>query len=153
MKRAAFLLTLMLASCASSDGFIDETSQQCEPGQPVFIELGVDLSRASRLEGVDDQITILVQISNNSHEEITVLRVATDQAFDNSAYYRVEPQSRRFNQTIAGGEQHVFELPTTGRLLARPQELRYSQPPVLGVRVRLANGDEYHCRYQIDDPS
>ena len=153
MTRAPLVLALMLAACASSDGFVDETSQQCAPGQPVFIQLGVDLSRASRLEGVDDQLTILAQVSNNSHEEITVVRVATDQAFDNTAYYRVEPQSRRFNQTIAGGEQHVFEIPTTGRLLARPQELRQSRPPVLGVRVRLANGDEYHCRYQIDDPS
>lgn len=152
--RAIFcLLSVLLAGCASRDGFIDDSTQQCEPGQPVSIQLGVDLPQGSRMEGMDDHLTIFVAVSNNSHQEITVTRVTIEQAFDHTAYYRIDSQSRTFNEVIPEGEEHAFELPTTGRLLVRPQELAQARPPVMGVRVRLASGDEYYCRYQLRDPS
>lgn len=153
MKSAVCLAAILLAGCASRDGFIDQESIECAPGQPVSIQVGVDFSHTARMERADDQFSILVQVSNNSHDEVTVVRIRTEQAFESRASYQLDAQSRRFNETISPGEQHVFEIPTTGRVLVRPDEYPRAQAPVVTVRVALANGDEYRCAFQIDDPS
>lgn len=153
MKAAVCVAAILLAGCASRDGFIDRQSIECASGQPISIQLGADFSRTARMERSDDQFPVLILVSNNSHDEITVSRIGFEQAFARGDSYQIDGQSRSFTETIPAGEQHVFEIPTTGRALTRWDDYRRAQPPVVTVRVALANGDEYRCGFQIDDPS
>ncbi|HKR65997.1 MAG TPA: hypothetical protein VJZ00_19855 [Thermoanaerobaculia bacterium] len=151
MKTILVALLLLTFGCASKDGFIDQRTLECGPGQIVTIDAGLAAFTGTPMEGVDDQHTLLVVVGNNSHEDIVVKAVRADQAPDATSVYRFNSGYRNFNQTIAEGEEAEFKVPMSGRGV-RPEvaaNARANSDVALDVMVVLGNGDAYRCRFQI----
>jgi hypothetical protein len=128
MKRAILLLSLLLAAaCASNDGFVKDNSS-CGPGEPIAIEAGWDTQTSPMERSVDNRMTLLVRVSNNSDEDITVKAIRADPmtAFRDTAY-EIERGSQDFNTLIAEGDDSTFEIPMTSR--------RRMQDRTTGVRA------------------
>ena len=150
MKRiaSAAALTLLL-SCATSDGVIDQRTLECTSGQDVSIDAGFD-GRIGTMEGADDRFDLVVEVSNNSHEEVTVSYIRADQMDRRNARYAVDRSYRKFDQVIEEGKDHAFRLPMTGRALRYdPNQVSFGQAPELAVTVALSNGDSYRCFFSI----
>jgi hypothetical protein len=150
MKTSALLSLLLFSACASKDGFIDQQTFDCSPGQIVTIQAGLDAS-STHMEGMDDQHTLIVLVGNNSHEDIVVKFVRADQPTDATSTYRFTNAYRTFNQTIAQGDEAELKIPMSGRAI-RPeieQQVRASRDISIDVTVGLTNGDAYRCRFQI----
>jgi len=156
MNKTSALLSilLLLSACASRDmDFIDQRTLDCESGQEVSIQAGLDI--ASRgAEVSDDMLTMLVDVGNNSHDEIIVKFIRVDQMQDEQEPYRLQNGYGSFEQTIPEGESHVFKIPMTGRLsgVRSGQTIRSRRGLDLNVRVGLANGDVYHCKFLVPSP-
>jgi hypothetical protein len=151
MKTAVLLSLLLTLGCASKDGFIDQQVLDCGPGQVVTIQAGLDAQSGTRMEGVDDQHTLIVVVGNNSQEDIVVKTIRVDQAPDASSTYRFSNGYRKFDQTIAEGDEAEFKIPMSGRSI-RPEvdaDVRSSRDVSLDVMVILGNGDRYRCRFGI----
>lgn len=151
MKLAApFALALLLLSCTSATDVIDERTLDCSPGQDLSIMAGIG-GQGAREHAMDDRIEILVDVANNSHEEVTVSFVRVDQTMRDEAPFRIENSYRKFDQVIPEGEDHTFQLPTRGS--AVPQDPRRviggsaSQGVEVVVTVGLTNGDSYRCQF------
>ena len=128
MKRAITLLSLLLsAACASNDGFVKENSA-CGPGSPIGIEAGWDSQTSPMERAVDNRMTLLVRVANNSDEDITVKAIRADPmtAFKETAF-EIERGSQDFNKVIAEGEDSTFEIPMMSR--------RRMQDRTTGVRA------------------
>ena len=155
MNKTSVLLSilLLLSACASSNtDFIDERTLDCESGQEVSIQAGLDIASAGS-EVTEDMLTMLVDVGNNSHDDIVVKFIRVDQATDESEPYRLRNGYGTFEQTIPEGENHVFKIPMTGRLGPRnDQTIRSRRGLQLNVRVGLANGDSYHCQFLVPSP-
>ena len=159
MKLGALLpLVLVLAACASSnDGFVDNTSQECGPGQDVEISVGID-PPSSPSERFENRLTVLVEVANNAHEEITVKSIRIDPEIGNTnTATRFDFQSafKEVGESIPEGESARFELQMTGQLRVSmdPQAQRQHVTTVdVAVTVLLENGDHYRCRYQLPIP-
>lgn len=157
MKTIALLLTsiLLLASCGSSAGFANPVIQ-CAPGQEVGIEAGLNVPRASGAEmGSNRDVSLLVQVSNNSHHDFTVARVRVEQLYREDSPYAFDDAYREVNETIPEGKDRMFELPTTGRwteLADRDPMSVKNGSLALGVTVELSTGERYYCRYSVPSP-
>lgn len=147
---AALLLSLfLLASCASRDGFIDQQTLECGPGQAVTIQAGLD-AQSPRMEGMDDQHALIVLVGNNSHEEIVVKYVRVSQRPDSTATYRFSGGSRTFDEAVAEGAEGEFKILMTGRPIRPEVEAMRSDAAIsLDVTVGLSNGDQYRCAFEI----
>ena len=155
MKKSALLLPFLLlaAACASKDGFIDEVAMECEPGQEVTIQAGLD-TPSVQMERVDDQLTLLVEVSNNSHQELVVTFIRAEQVPDENQPYRLQSGYRKVDQPIEEGKEHLFKIPMTGRVVGVPNEYlgRANREIGLDVTVGLTNGNVYHCRFGARSP-
>lgn len=155
MKTIALLSLLALTACASSDGFVDDTVYDCSPGQELGIQAGLDGPQfADQMMG--DQLTMLVEVSNNSHADVTVTMVRVDPIRDDSTEYALESAYAKVSQEIAEGEAHLFRLPVRGaRVSSRDQTRRQSSRPratAMSVWVQLSDGDSYRCRFYVPVP-
>ena len=150
MKPSVLLLLLLAADCASKDGFIDERVFDCEAGQLVTVQAGLDVPGA-RMEGMDDQHTLVVTVGNNGPQEITVKAIRADQMPDALARYRFNSGYRNFDQVIPEGDDAEFRIPMAGRPVQPEVDStgRSHQNVQFDVLVLLANGDQYRCRFEI----
>src|SRR5688572_28068154 len=103
MKLIALLAIALLASCVSSTDVIDKRFLDCSSGQDISVMAGFDQPVGGENLDVDDRFELLVQVSNNSHGEITVTSVRAEQGHTDTAQYRVETSFRRFDQVIEEG--------------------------------------------------
>jgi hypothetical protein len=154
MRKAPLLVLLLATACASSPtAVMDERVLECAPGADISVQVGLDLPNA-RLETRDDSLKVLVEVSNNSDDEITVKDIGVEQVTNEADVYRVDSGRRTFNVAVAEGDDHVFELPLLGRTLPRA----FSNPSSIGGEVSLrvvttlSNGDSYRCYFSVRAP-
>lgn len=153
MKRALLLLPMLflLAACATNDGFEDNSSQGCAPGSPIGIEAGWGDASGSEL-GNSRTLTMLVRVSNNSNEDITVKNVRADPAMtDRDSAFELERGARDVNEVIAEGEQSTFELPmmmSRRELRERGGGVRASGVDVT-VTVLVEPNVSHRCRFRL----
>ncbi|MEO8382607.1 MAG: hypothetical protein ABI779_23310 [Acidobacteriota bacterium] len=145
------ILLLFAAACASSDGVI-QNAFDCSPGQD--LEIRATLDDPSRSGEQIGQYVFLVEVANNSHGELTVKSVRVDP--DESARrvrgsLALERAQKEFNETIAEGTEHVFELPATSMGSAmQPLQNQVAPGPIeFVVTVVLTNGDSYRCPFAV----
>ena len=146
MKRLA-LAVFLLCGCAS-DGFVDGSVIPCGPGQTVTVEVGLD-SPTGRLETVERGMNLLVLVANNGHEEIRVTYIRAQPVSDSGGEHglAITGANGRFDQPIAGGDEHTFEMPTTVRMTGVRRGV--TSEIVLDVSVGLSSGDVYRCRFLV----
>lgn len=150
------LLVLLSAACASKDGFVDSTVTECGPGAALGIEAGFD-STSSPSDRIDTQRTMLVQVSNNSHQEVTVKSVRVDpMQLNRDVAYELTGGARDFSQVIPEGGDHTFEIPMSSRRNTQ-QDPRFTggtrvyELDVV-VTVALEQADSYRCRFRLPVP-
>lgn len=145
MKPAFTLLLLLLTACASSTDIIDERVLPCGSGQDIEVRAGFD---DGMLHGeVGGQMKYLVEVANNSHHDVTVKSIRIDPQSERVP--GIERAYRQYDQLIAEGEDHVFELPSSEVLNWRSDLDRRTalQRLEFVVVVSLSDGDSYRCRF------
>jgi hypothetical protein len=150
MKRLLTLLSLfLLAGCASNDGFVEDINT-CEPGAEVGIDAGWDM-QASAMETGSARMTLLVRVSNNSNDDITVKRIAADPMnIDRDSRFQLERGSREPNQVIAAGGESTFEIPMNSTRQYDSRGGRRANSSVdLSVTVWLDSDQSYRCRFRV----
>jgi hypothetical protein len=149
MKRALTLLSLvLLAACATNDGFVTNDVQGCGPGTSVGIEAGWDTQSMDRF---GDRLTLLVQVANNSDKEITIKSINADpMPMQGDSTYEIDRASRTFGKVIAEGEQSTFEIPMMSRrkMQDRSGGVRASGVDV-AVTVLVEPDESYRCRFRL----
>lgn len=149
MKAFAFALLLLAASCRSAID-LDERTLGCESGQDLSIMAGLD-GQALREGSLDNRLHYVVEVSNNSHNDVTVTVVRVDQPNVEGARYRLESGYLKADQLIEEGEAHTFRLPTTVRSIGQSPRtvISSSQGIEMVVTVGLSNGDSYRCEFAV----
>ena len=157
LSLAALALTFFV-SCASSDGFADPEAKQCGAGSDVDIDAGFDPAGSPQSDRVDSRLTFMVEVSNNSSQDITVTTVRVDFGpGSRDDGYQIQGATRSFERVIAQGESSMFEIPLTGGYPAG----QFGNPAMrdrgvtgrdASVTVRLSNGGSYHCRFRVPVP-
>ena len=145
MKPAFTLLLLLLTACASSTDIIDERVLPCGSGQDIEVRAGFD---DGMLHGeVGGQMKYLVEVANNSHHDVTVKSIRIDP--QSTSVPGIERAYRQYDQLIAEGEDHVFELPSSVVLSWRSDLDRRTalQRLEFVVVVSMSDGDSYRCRF------
>ncbi len=151
VKTALLLVAALLsAACASSDGFIDETVHMCDPGDPISIEAGAETDDDSMTGPgeaiIPSRIVFRVRVSNNSRDEVEVRSIRVDQPTGGTPIFVFDNAQRQFKEVIPEGEDHTFEIPSTGKWSRRNTTSRAVE---VNVTVGLANGDVYRCRFAV----
>jgi hypothetical protein len=144
MKKIASFALLLLAACASPTAVIDKRGFRCGPGQDIEVRAGLDDGSINREIG--SELKYLVEIANNSHHDVFVTSVRIEPSGEKIA--GVESAHKAFDQLIAEGEEHVFEIPASAWVPGRD----FAQQVVgrrveFRVTVGLSNGDSYHCQF------
>lgn len=147
---AALAIALLLGSCASSTDVIDSRFLGCEPGQDISIMAG--LNAPNLTDGAtESRFMILVDISNNSHDEVTVKSIRVEQSSNQAARYVFDTGYGKYDQVIEGGKDHTFEIPVMGRIVQGVRDVRGSGQGIdFAVSVFLTNGDQYRCSFSMD---
>jgi hypothetical protein len=152
MQRAIALLSLLLAAaCASNDGFVKEKDNICGPDSRIGIEAGWDRQASPMESAVDNRMTLLVRVANNSDEDITVKTVRADPLMaERDAMYEIERGAREFDTLIAEGDDSTFEIPmmTRRRLQDRTTGVRASGVDV-AVTVVYDSEKSLRCRFRL----
>jgi hypothetical protein len=143
-------LLVLAAGCASSDSIPNEV-MDCGPGQDLEIRAGLADPKNSDNFG---QYVFLVEVANNSHEDVTVKRVRIDPRPTERYGTRSRPLNgavKTYDETIVQGTEHVFELPSTASGLTAPDARDAVQPGEyeLVVTVLLTNGETYRCPFLV----
>lgn len=126
----------------------DSQSFDCGQGQDIEVRAGLDRRIGEGAFG--EQFEMLVEIANNSHEDVTVTSVRVEQLSSHNAAYRFENSYRKFDQLIEEGKDHTFHLPMSGRAVRNVGDgVTSSQGLELVVHVLLANGDSYRCSFDV----
>jgi len=155
LKKTLLLLPLVLltAACASSSpdfGMPETRVLDCD--NEVEIRAGFQ-GPGTQMERIDDRVTTVIDVANNSHREIAVKWIRIEQVMMDSAPYRLENGYRTFNQPIAEGEDHQFEIPMTGRgVRDRSGRSLHSNDLTLAVTVSLESGESYRCQFSVRAP-
>jgi len=139
---------LLLAACASSTAVIDKRTFNCgEPGLDVGIEGGFEDPRQAEQIG---ERNFLVEVSNNSHAEITVTSVRVEPSNRNRVRYDVAFDGE--DVVIAEGDAHLFRLPARRGMTLDPpidpSRTRNEDFVEFYVMVVLSNGDQYRCNFR-----
>lgn len=157
MKVTALLSVLLLsAACASNDGFVKDTVKTCQPGADLEIQAGIDAGTSTN-ERFDDQLEMLVEVSNNSHEDVTVKTVRVDPSqADSSRGMDVVGGSKEFNEDVPEAQSKMFEIPIPVRrrgVLGPQSPARVTAQWVdFAVTVVLSDGEAYRCSFRIAVP-
>lgn len=147
MKVRTLLFALLFTACASSDGFVDDSSHLCGPGQPIEIEAGLDIAGGSGFTGTAD-VTAHVQLSNNSDEDVVVKSIRIDPQGDSQSPLQLDGGGITVNRELEEGKSEQFEVSLTARTrtdrrAVGPTSLAFS------VTVILADGDSYRCPFRV----
>ncbi len=149
MKTTALLFSvLLLAACASPTAVIDKRTYKCdEPDLDVGIQGGFEDPRQAEQIG---ERNFLIEVSNNSHGEITVTSVRVEPSNRNRVRYDVAFDGK--DAVIAEGDAHLFRLPARQALSMDPpidpSRMRNADFVEFFVTVELANGDQYRCDFR-----
>lgn len=145
---AGAIAFVFFVSCSSTD-VIDRRYLDCEPGQDVSIAAGLDAAYLHD-DGTEDHFNVLVEVSNNSHDDITVDAIGVDQLADELTSYTVDRGYGKYGLVITPGKDHTFELPVHGRAVKRSmQSLTASRGIEIRVAVLLEGGDQYRCSFAV----
>lgn len=152
MKTLALLCAAaLLASCASSDGLIDDRVLDCSSGQDLMIRVGVQppATVADESSPIADRFTMLVELSNNSHNDIHVKDVRIEQYYRgaNQPAYQFDSGFKKVDEVIEDGKDIIIEVPVNGRWAQPRYRARVPDRLEMIVAVALANGDSYRCRF------
>lgn len=147
MRLLAPLAIALLVSCSSGSDLIDSRTLRCGPGEALEIAAGIDARELSD-DPIDQRFDLIVEVSNNSHEDVTVTSIRVEQPLHENARFIIENSYRQFDQVIEEGKDHTFRLPMIGRGVG----LRGTRTPTahafeLNVTVVLSNGDSYRCPF------
>ena len=100
--------------------------------------------------------SIVVEVSNNSNEDVTVDTIRIDPqpsvANDQRVQYDFQGGSRDFDREIKEAETETFEVPVTIRLrdpVLTGQSRGITIAVEAAVMVKLANGDASRCRFRM----
>jgi hypothetical protein len=148
MKTLLILALTLAAACSSSNDLIDKQFFNCASGQDISVAAGLD-SAVNTEDAFDDRFAILVEVSNNSHADVTVESIRVEQIASSSARYLFDRAYRTYDQVIEPGKDHLFELATNGRMAARSSDVRSAAPLGLDVFVTLSNGSRYRCGFSV----
>jgi hypothetical protein len=150
MRSLALFAIVLLVSCASSSqGIVDERLRDCESGGDISVIVGFDNLPVGEGLG-EDRFDLLVEVSNNSHAEVTVTGIRVDQQHASSARYRIDGVRQKFDDAIEEGKDRTFRLPVVGRRVLsqdRSSSVLGSSGLELVVTVTLSNGDSYRCLF------
>ena len=151
MKKLLPLLLLTMA-CASPTAVIDRRALQCGPGQPIEIRAGID---PDEYRQQINRGMYLVEVANNSHEDVTVKMIRISPSSSVKARSGIDSAYGAFDETIAGGDDHLFRIPfNIGDQALEADVSRRNQlggQLVFSVIVDLANGDSYVCRFSVEE--
>lgn len=154
MKTLALISMLLLLGACASPTAIVEGNFDCSPGQDLEIRAG--LSDPSRMGEQTGQYLFLVEVANNSSGDLTVKSIRVDPRDRSRAAGDIPLQSagKSYDETIAEGSEHVFELPATGfGSWSRSAGSQVSRVPLeFVVTVNLTNGDSYRCPFGVERP-
>ncbi|HEV7241920.1 MAG TPA: hypothetical protein VGQ36_22000 [Thermoanaerobaculia bacterium] len=143
---ASITFLLLLAACASPTAVIDNRGFRCGPGQDIEVRAGLD--DGSINNEVGGELKYLVEIANNSHNDVVVTSVTIEPGGER--VYGVDSAYKVFDQLIAEGDAHLFEIPASDVWSRMHESVR----PAPGRRVEfrvtivLSNGDSYHCPFE-----
>lgn len=155
MKTIALLSLLVLSfGCASSPKLIDHEVYDCSPGHDIEVRAGIDNARNRAGLSPEDNLTFLVEVANNSHEDVIVdsIRIEPDASARGTA--NLDPVFQSVNQDIAQGKDHLFRFPVRRRLNPSIDSLERrgamsSALPEMTVTIVLKNGDAYRCPFSL----
>jgi hypothetical protein len=146
MKTIALLSLLMLTACASDSALSDNQAFLCGSGQDLEIRAGLDKgNEAGQFAG---EVRYLVEIANNSNEDVTVKSIRISPKSDNASATFADAY-QTFDQTVEEGKDHVFEIPANavGLRSGAGRPLSGTRLDFL-VMVNLSNGDVYRCPFR-----
>ena len=150
MKTIALLsISLLLLACASSDDFTGGRLLDCKSGEALEVRAGIDQESFERGGMGRGEILFLIEVANNSHEDVTVKSIGVSPRRTQNAPF--ENVTRAVNQDIAEGSEHLFKLPTTAFSRALPEpdsRSRGGENYEFSVHVNLTNGDSYVCHFE-----
>lgn len=151
MQKVAALLVFASLACASGDGFVSEGVKQCRPGDPIEINAGFEASGSPGQDLLEDRLTLLVEIANNSDEDLTVETVRADPQTSpaGTPRYELVGGSITPRQLIAEADAFLFRVPMSVRLANEQAPRGASVPAEVAVSVALADGTRYRCRFQV----
>ena len=148
MKRLLIVALTLATGCSSSNDMVDRQFFNCAAGQDISVAAGLD-SGLNTEDPFDDRFTILVEVSNNSHHDVTVETIRVEQIAERSSRYLFDTAYGSYDQVIEPGKDHLFELATDGRLSTRTADVRSAGRLGLDVYVALTNGSQYRCGFSV----
>lgn len=147
-KQIALLPVLFLFfACSSATDVIDQRALGCGPGQDIEVRAGL-----APPEHAIGQMVFLVEVANNSDEDLTVDSIVIDPTRTPSGRRPLQRTAKDVDQLIAEGTEHVFELPTAYEAMYDSLDPRSAGQGryEFSVTVRLTNGDWYRCPFVAD---
>lgn len=149
MKTFVLSAALFACACASPTAVIDQHTIKCGPGQDIGVEAGLDDGTSGRAMEQTGQREYLVQVTNNSHDEVTVKSVRVDPGDHGQTSFDVV--TKVFNHTIAENDEFLFHLPINATWTREMIERHPTSgwPLQLSVAVALTNGDTYRCDFEV----
>ena len=151
MKRALLLSLILTAACASKDGFVDHSTQNCAPGSEIGIQAGWD-ARGSTYETGTNRLTLMVEVANNSNHEVTVKRIYVDpMMMREDAPWELERGAVDPMKVIPEGEAATFEVPMIAkrRMFERRNVISTTSGAEVAVTVLLEPEQTYRCRFRL----
>jgi hypothetical protein len=149
-KQVALLPVLFLFfACASATDVIDQRALGCGPGQDIEVRAGLAPPEIANTIG---QMVFLVEVANNSHEDLTVDSIVIDPTRTPPGQRPLQRTAKDVDQLIAEGTEHVFELPTAYQAMYESLDPRSAGQGrhEFSVTVKLTNGDSYRCPFAAD---
>lgn len=142
------MLLLLLTACASSDGFVDQGVDTCQPGDELELQAGV--GQASMFG--DGRATVMVEVSNNSSSDVTVNLVRVDPQSPDVQRYEAQGGAVTAPEEIAQGESHTFEVPITLRIKDQMNAQRqrgFTIAVDAAVTVKTTSGISSRCQFRL----
>lgn len=141
-------LLLLLTSCASNDGFVDQGVDTCQAGDELELQAGI--GQGSMF--ADGRATVLIEVSNNSNNDVTVNHIRVDPTSPDPQRFEVMGGTVTTPQEIKQGESHTFEVPITLRIkdqMGGPLQRGYAIAVEAGVSVKTTSGISSRCRFRL----
>jgi hypothetical protein len=136
------LIALLATLRCASDPALGRDMIEGGPGQPISVAIGGVASEMMPTPEGAIQQTVQIEVSNNSDGPITVTSIKLYRDPSSTGAFQLEPTSRSFNELIDPNKDHLFDVPTRGRLV-RPWRNDESRTVTFRVAVVLASGETY----------
>lgn len=145
------LLALFLG-CSSGTGIIHDQREGGE-GAPIEVLLTSRSGLAGPATGMGtpSSIDFQVEVTNISDADVVVERISVYQPNETTDPYRVTPVFGRYKELIEPGNEHVFELKSSGRQV-RILDRGEKSSVVMRVGVSLKSGDQYSFSFEVPVP-